>query len=294
MTDEHFRLLERASRSSGDPADLARFVAEAQRRGLDETGLLTSPGSESLLLAVQCGSEAAAVALGAEQCSEDVVCFRSLCRALRLCTGLVGKSARGHLAAALLGRIETASSEGARIREEVGAELLEWTRDTSYARVRQARCMALADRLQEASSEPSALAMGLDRAIVVMTPNNRTSAAALEDLLNLVASGWIEGSKKMRRSMRGERQRLLVQAKAWIEDWAFARVAEERAKPARPPEPEPASVTDGRCLDVETWEPEPKRRRPAPRPARGRTPKAKARKQRSPRRQPRRRGSRRR
>lgn len=299
MSDERLRTLEQRYRATEDPADLARWLVEARRCGAQ---VLETPGLERgplelgpielgpLELALACGSEVAAAVLGVPRAPDHVVCFRSLCRELRLRTGRVGKNARAELAAWVLSEVETASSAAARVREELCRELLDSTRDPAHAHTRRSRCQGLVDTLLLAGSCSARFAARARRAIDVLAPNNRASSGALEGLLNLACA---EASSP--EAARAERQRRLARAKGRLEAWAMVQLAVELA---RPPRPEPVhQVSDGRPpgWEIARCVPDPPPRNPEPRAERTRRPKPKTQRARSLRRQPRkRRGGRRR
>lgn len=230
MTDERLRVLEQAFRASGDPADLGRWLVEAQRCGI-EVDL------DPLELAADCGSEAAAFTLGSDRVPGHVVCFRSLCRALRSRRGRVARPARGHLAGSVIRDLEVGSSTQAAAREVLVGELAAWSRDPREPRQRQARCMGLLPRLSGDDPNPAPASKVFVRAYMcalnVMSPNTRASSWGLHNVLSLASCGWIMGSQEMLEAARPQRLAALDRAQRSVEAWAFERVAEALA-PRRP------------------------------------------------------------
>ena len=218
MTDERLRVLEQAFRASGDPVDLGRWLIEAQRCGLEvDLGPLE--------LAASCGSEAAAFALGSERIPSHVACFRSLCRALRSCRQ--GKRARGHLAAMLVRDLEPTSPSQAVAQGVLARELVRWIDVRRNPRERQAKCLGL---VGASESGPDPFARAYRRAVFVMSPNTRASTWALENLMSLVASGWVVGTKEMLWAERERRMAILERAQRRLEAWAFGEVARTLAR----------------------------------------------------------------
>jgi hypothetical protein len=227
MTDERLRILEHAFRASGDPSDLGRWYVEAQRRGVVVD---LSP----LELAADCGSEPAAFTLGSDRVPGKVVCFRSLCRALRSCKGRVGKRARGHLAANLIRDLEV-SAEHEELRQAILEELEGWSKTGRDAAERQRRGWHRLASFAEsgvgsASEEGRRVARCLTTALWVLSNKHRRSAEQLEALFGLVSSGSLYLTRERLRAERPQRQALLRQAKRSIEAWAFAEVARALAE----------------------------------------------------------------
>lgn len=233
MTDGRLRSLEQAFRASGDPVDLGRWLVEAQRCGLEVD---LAP----LELAADCGSEAAAFTLGSDRIPGHVVCFRSLCRALRSCKGRIGKRARGELTVHLLEGLEPTDPAQAERYEIVFGELRAWSRDPRDGMQRRVRCYRVLRDVERSERPGWALVERvLYNAMNVMTTSNRGSAEALEDCLNLVASGWVVGFRRDFRETREQRMATLDLAQRRLEAWAFSQVA---ASLGATPEPARRSV----------------------------------------------------
>lgn len=223
MTDERLRVFEQAFRASGDPADLGRWLVEAQRCGV-EVDL------EPLELAADCGSEAAAFTLGNDRVPGQVVCFRSLCRALRSRRGLVARPARGYLACSVVRGLAARGGPQEEARGVLAEELRQWSRDAKDPRQRQARCLGLLPRLHsDSTSADGVFLRAFRRGLGVMSPNTRASCWALRNLLSLASCGWAVGSKEMLEAARPERMSALSRAQQAVESWAFGRVADALA-----------------------------------------------------------------
>lgn len=234
MSDERLRTMEQAFRASGDPVDLGRWLIEAQRAGL-------AVDRAPLELAANCGSEAAAFALGSGRVPGQVVCFRSLCRALRSVRNEVARPARVFLAATLARGLEVDTQAQHDARRLVELQLLGWTQPKADERERQARCMGIIPQLAKETPASRVFVRAYTRALNVLSPNTRASCWALENLLSLVSSGWIFGTRDMIEADKEARQATLRAARGTVEVWAFARVSEGLgARPATSPTESPS------------------------------------------------------
>lgn len=225
MTVERLRTLEQAFGASQDPADLTRWLAEGLRRGIKVE-------LWPLELAADCGSEAAAQALGTARDSSAVVCFRTLCSVLEQSAG--GDRIRGHLARTLVEDLEPANPTQVKAQRTLAQELAEWTGELGDSRERQARTFGL---VPKPPSDPefraARFARAYRRAVMVMSPNARASSWALHNLLSLIASGWTVGTPEMLEADRAKREALLEEVQIRIEAWALAAVASSLRKGTR-------------------------------------------------------------
>lgn len=218
MIDERLRGLEQAFGTSGDPADLAPWLAEALRSGLNVE-------LWPLEAAADCGSEGAALALESDRDPSQAVCLRTLCGVLE--KSPQGERIRGHLAATLLWDLEPANPTQVRAQETLARELAGWTGEVADSRERQARCFGLVPQPPgpDVEHRAASFARAYRRAVMVMSPNARASSWALHNLLSLIASGWLVGTPEMLEADRSKREALLSEIQGRIEAWSFATVA---------------------------------------------------------------------